>query len=237
MSYPLILAYHRVHPDAPNDTLAVTPGAFRRQVLFLIARGYSVLTLTEWLKSGAAQNPKKTLIITFDDGWTDNYDYAFPVMQELGISGTIFLVSDYIDIDSVPKVMGPAPGRAFLSSERIIEMHEAGMDFGSHTATHPVLPDLSEERIAEELSRSKEALGRLLGTEIKTLCYPKSRATAKILRAASDCGYEAGLLTRPFSGDAPVDKGPMALPRVGVYGSDNHMRFLLKYLFSRRSHR
>lgn len=225
--FPLVLAYHRVHPHPSGDSLVTTPAQLRAHILTLQRLGYDFVTVAEWYHNSSAAE-RKLAILTFDDGWMDNYEFAFNILKQCKVSATIYLISGYLGAETVPATMSPLPGRRFLTRDQIVEMRDAGIDFGSHTKTHPVLPSLEQSDLEDELCQSKALLEDMLGNEVISICYPKSQADERVLHAARSCGYRVGMLTRSFKKSQAVAPGIMALPRVGIYSGDGIVRLLAK---------
>jgi peptidoglycan/xylan/chitin deacetylase (PgdA/CDA1 family) len=204
----LVLMYHRVladHEVSPEikPGMYVTSHAFERHLAYL-ADNHDVVGLDdlhEWLH-GRRQYSRIPCVITFDDGWVDNYTNAFPLLKKYGLSATIFLITDEIG----------TPG--MLTWAQVREMEAAGIDFGSHTATHPVLTTTDEPRTRDELTRSRERLQRELRRPSRWFCYPKGAYNDQALRIAREL-YVGALSTR----EGPVAPGEDLhhLRRIGIH--------------------
>ncbi|MDD5217941.1 MAG: polysaccharide deacetylase family protein [Candidatus Omnitrophica bacterium] len=135
------------------------------------------------------QDDQKHIIITFDDGYRDNYVNAFPIMKEFGLKGCVFCVSDEIGKGS------------FLRVEEIHAMADAGFEFGSHTMSHPELVHLDEKSKWLEISESKKRLEEMLGIPIPYFCYPKGFWDEEGVDMVATAGYAAACSNRPGSND------------------------------------
>ena len=127
-----VLYYHSVRESADNE-VTITPELLRTQLQYIRDEGYVTLTLSE-LKAYILNNspiPAKSILITFDDGYMDNYDKAFPILKDLNMVATIFCIASNLD------------GTYYLSNEAIIEMSNYGIDIESHTVTHPKLNEMT----------------------------------------------------------------------------------------------
>lgn len=188
-----ILMYHRVsaEPDIPG--LTVTPAQFERQLAFLKRRGYQGINLSQLADSleGKISLPDRAVVITFDDGYQDNYTQAWPLLKKYGYSATIFLVSDFVGQDSSFDRERPAQYKAspLLNQAQIQEMAEAGIEFGSHTCTHRALPALTIPERKHELERSRQNLSALVNKEISSFAYPYSRLSEDIVAEVAAAGY------------------------------------------------
>ena len=136
-----------------------------------------------------SRDDQKLIVITFDDGYRDNYVNAFPIMKEFGLKGCVFCVSDEIGKES------------FLRLEEIHEMADAGFEFGSHTMSHPELVHLDEKSKWLEISESKKRLEEMLGIPIPYFCYPKGFWDEEGVDMVATAGYAAACSNRPGSND------------------------------------
>lgn len=188
-----ILMYHRVTTESDISGLGITPVRFEQQLAFLRRAGYQNLPLTrlaEHLTTGQPL-PARSVVLTFDDGYQDNYLYAWPLLKKYGFGATIFVVSDFVGLDTRfdrerPANLKPAP---MLTADQIRQMAAEGIEFGSHTATHQPLPSLGEEERASELSRSRHDLSALLDRDVTSFAYPYSRTDESCEAAVAAAGY------------------------------------------------
>ena len=178
-----ILLYHRIEEHGPYDRFRVSPEDFRAQMQALKASGYTAIPisrLVEAITVGAAL-PSRPVVITFDDGWRSVYDEAFPIMQELRMTGVVYLVSSGIYSD--PTMMHVA---------ELEELAAAGWEIGSHTRTHPDLTQCAES-LADEIRGSRTDLEMALGLPVRTLAYPFGGMDERVSSAMWSGGYSAGV--------------------------------------------
>jgi peptidoglycan/xylan/chitin deacetylase (PgdA/CDA1 family) len=186
-----ILGYHRISHD--RDPLAITPQRFREHMLSLLERDMAVVTLGDALTTlGSAED--RRCCVTFDDGYLDTLDTAVPIMQELGITATVFVVTNFLDAtgcfswyEKPPAAMTWRDARALL---------DAGMAIGSHTRTHRWLPTLDSADAWQEIHGSRIELEDRLGISVPWLCYPAGRFGSRDAELAERAGYSAALTTR-----------------------------------------
>ncbi len=107
------------------------------------------------------------VVITFDDGFKDNYTHASPVLQKLGFTATIFLATGFIG-----NKRGKFKGKDIVNWSEVKELSRSGIRFGSHTVTHPQLRSLDKEKILYEIQCSKEDLEGKLGMPVTAFSYP-----------------------------------------------------------------
>lgn len=185
-----ILMYHSVDPQAkPENRLAVTPQVFERQVRFLKEHNYNVLPL-ESLSALIREKktiPPKTVSITFDDGYKDNYIYAFPILKKYGLPAAMFII-----INEVGR-------RDRLSWDEIRQMRDSGIvTIGSHTlGPEPLINIKSEKEIRRQIFRSKRILEEESGGEVNLFSYPEGRFNDKIRGLVIEAGYKAAVATNP----------------------------------------
>jgi peptidoglycan/xylan/chitin deacetylase (PgdA/CDA1 family)/glycosyltransferase involved in cell wall biosynthesis len=193
-----VLMYHRVVSETPEYSrhgIWVTARSFEQNLFSLKQRGCTPITFEQLrlFLSGEFTLPRKPVILTFDDGYEDNYTYAFPLLKKYGFSAVIFLVSDetrrinFWDADE--------PQVPLVNNEQILEMSEAGIEFGSHTVTHPNLSQCSPEQIRSELIESKQMIEQLTGKKIVSLAYPFGAVNETIKSIAAETGYHFGIAT------------------------------------------
>lgn len=189
-----ILMYHAVRSDAPRGAgLVVSARSFERQMCFLKERHYNVVPLEEIaaMIKEKKKIPPKTIAITFDDGYWDNYTYAYPVLKKYNLPATVFLITNEVD-----NLVGLGDK---LTWENISLMQGSGLiTFGSHTLSHRVLADIkSEEELRKEIFDSKRVLEEKLNRKVNTFCYPKGVFNKQVKRLVKEAGYKVAVATSP----------------------------------------
>ncbi|MDD5454862.1 MAG: polysaccharide deacetylase family protein [Candidatus Ratteibacteria bacterium] len=224
-----ILFYHKINfpiPGAKIRDLYVSPDKFHSQMKDLKWRGYKTISLEDllqWLSCGK-EIPKKSIILTFDDGYEDNYINAFPVLKKFGFTATIFLITRDIAGLSGWGNSKETIKEPLLSWEKIKEMADYGIDFQPHTHTHPSLPKLDERKIREEVTVSKEIIEKGLNKKADFLCYPYGHFDAKTEKILKEVGYKGALTTK--RGRIKQGDNPYELKRIGIKDKHNLLRFI-----------
>jgi peptidoglycan/xylan/chitin deacetylase (PgdA/CDA1 family) len=180
----------------------------------LAAAGWRTLTLAEFADTicGVRQPAPRELVITFDDAYRGLRDHAFPVLRDLGFSAACFVITEYAGRLNRWDVAYGGRRFAHLAWRDVERWSARGIEFGSHSATHPRLAWLDEARLSAELSGSRAALAATLGTAPAAIAYPFGATDERVTRAAAACGYSLGFgLGARWTGD------PMCVPREAVH--------------------
>ncbi len=210
-----IVMYHSVNPVMRQEIklLRVSPETFERQMRFLKSHHYNVLTL-ESLATLIKEKKKilpKTIALTFDDGYKDNYIYAFPILKKYHLPVTVFIITDEV-------------GRADrLSWDEIKTMQDSGIvTFGSHTlGPEPLINIKSEQELRKQIFDSKKILEEKLGRWINAFSYPEGRFNNKIKQLVMTAGYKLAVATNP--GKKFVNDDIFALKRLRISASANNL--------------
>jgi len=226
-----ILAYHRVN-DFHQNTLTVNTGLFRKQMGYLKKKGYQSISLGElpnFHLNRSFNLPAKPIVITFDDGFQDNYLYAFPILKEYGYKATFFLILDLIGTDIIfekDKMEKPNLSEdIMLSWNEVRKMHEEGMEFGSHTCSHVNLLQISPTQAEQEILEAYLRFEQKVSYPPLFFCYPYGAFDPGIKALVEKAGFRGAVVTP----SRYIEKEDFfALFRVGIYGHDNLRTFKFK---------
>lgn len=208
--FPVIM-YHSVDDKENTTKLSVSPEGFAKQMAFFHKYKYNVIGLEQALPyiSGRSKAPPRTVVITFDDGYENNYLQAYPVLKRYGLQATIFVIVDKIG----------QPG--WMTWDQLKEMSDSGLiTIGSHTKSHLWLPSLDRKGLKEELVKSKEILEKRLGKRVNLLCYPVGAFDDNVKRAAREAGYTCAVGTNPGKRSSPHDI--YAIKRIRISRTSNN---------------
>ena len=199
-----IIMYHSIDEKSASTKLSVSPGSFERQMYFLKKGNYNVVRLEDLLDLMKNEKiPNKTIAITFDDGFENNYTAAFPVLKKLGIPATIFIC---------PGLVGKED---YLTWSQVVEMSESGViSIGSHSMSHAYLPGSTEQKLNIEISDSKRAIESHTRKDIYSFCYPVGGFNDYVRDKVKDAGYRIAVATNPGK-DYP-DHDIFAMKRVRI---------------------
>jgi peptidoglycan/xylan/chitin deacetylase (PgdA/CDA1 family) len=222
-----IIYYHRIAKninDAGKHGIFVTEKQFEDHLRYLKNEGYKTITFEEALQIKKNCTPGKFVIITFDDGYEDNYTLAFPLLKKYGFSALIFLVAQH-EYNSWDEESNE-PKLKMMNRQQILEMIEYGIEFGSHTLSHADLSKLSDEKVKAELADSKKILEEKLGREISTFAFPYGNCNETVKQTAKEAGYKFVFAT---------DKAPPGLHedifqirRIGIFPNTTVQRLARK---------
>ncbi len=219
----VILMYHSVGaPGGHTTCLDVAEEDFARQMAFLHARGFHVIRLTELadiLRRGEKPRPR-TVVITFDDGYDNNYTKAFPILKRYGFPATIFVIAGHLG-EKYDVAKGVST--RILTPQMMQEMAASGLiDIGSHTARNYYLPSVDNASVAwEEIRGSKVFLEKVIGVPVVSLAYPLGGYRRQTKEMARRAGYAVAVTTNKKAGRAGTDL--FALERIRISGSSRSM--------------
>jgi peptidoglycan/xylan/chitin deacetylase (PgdA/CDA1 family) len=184
-----ILAYHKVDGRFELGGTRVTPAQFARQMRYLKGAGYTAVTLSravELMRSGMITN-EKHVCLTFDDAYEGLFTNAWPVLRECGFGATIFALTGFIGRENTWDINWLGLRFRHLSLDQMRQMQAAGIEFGSHGASHRDLRFLSDEDLEREVADSKRILEQGLGVAVRAFSYPFGRYDDRVMLTFSRC--------------------------------------------------
>src|SRR5581483_2107980 len=211
---PPILCYHKVDRRGDLGVTRLSPRRFCRQIERLASDGWRTLSLNELERCVSGDRPPgpRELVMTFDDAYRSLRDYAFPTLADVGYTAICAVITDYAGRLNRWDVAYGGRRFAHLTWRDMRRWQSRGMEFVSHTATHPRLTWLGARQAAEELSRSRRAIGESLDVEPRAIAYPFGAAAGRERQLAAATGYTTGFtIATTWRGD------PLAVPRLPVY--------------------
>ncbi|MCU0607276.1 MAG: polysaccharide deacetylase family protein [Candidatus Edwardsbacteria bacterium] len=214
-----ILAYHKVDPRFELGGTRTTPAQFARQLRRLKDAGFESLTLSQAVAPPrAGGRPAKPVCLTFDDAYQDFATHAWPELSRQGFTATVFALTDYVGAENTWDINWLGLRFRHLDWDALRRLAAAGIEIGSHGASHRDLRHLDDAELEREVAGSKRILERELGMPVRTFCYPFGRYDARVRRAVERAGYAAACSLAPPRRNRAID--PLALRRCGVYLSD-----------------
>ena len=219
-----VLRYHAFGgPDEPPSRYVVPAARFNRQLSWLRRRGYNVISLTEYVEHRRAHRfpPAKSVVITMDDGYTDNDTLARPILERHGFSATIFMITGGAGrhAASDPALVD----RPLLGLDRVRELVGGSIDVGAHTRSHPDLTAIDPPAAEAEVSGSKHDLERALGRPVGLFAYPQGAVDDRVRGIVAGAGFRAACGVKPGHNKPATDL--FDLRRIEVRGTDSRLRF------------
>lgn len=205
-----ILAYHRIGRSRGDHVPTVSARAFERHLALLARRRYHVLSLDELaaaLERGRPW-PRRSVAITFDDGYEETYSVAWPLLKRYGMPAAVFIT---------PTEVG---GEGFCSWEQVQAMAQDGMTVGSHTMYHSYVPLVPPHQLSEELIESKRVIEARLQRPVDFLSFPVGGFTPEAQQLLREAGYRAAFTTNRGRSFTPIDR--YALRRIKMTERDAH---------------
>ena len=211
-----VLMYHRVveiNPALSKFNLHVTQKNLEKQLLFLKVRGFQTLHFGDLISRCL---PPKPIILTFDDGYEDNYHYLFPLLKKFQMKAVVYLLGDRkhkTNFWDTPKGEAEVP---LLKPHQILEMSKSGLvEFGAHSLNHAKLGELSRAAIEKEVAGSKAALEAFLKKPVVSFAYPYGVVNEEIKQITQRVGYTFGIAVN--SGPTRFGQDLMEIRRIHMF--------------------
>ncbi|TXK70171.1 polysaccharide deacetylase family protein [Paenibacillus sp. N3.4] len=212
-----VLNYHSVTVQ-PGNTAAITPAKLEEQMQYLADHGYKTLTLNEFIDiwEGREKPKAKAILLTFDDGYKDNYTAALPILAKHNFRATMFISPGMVE------------DGYFLNWEEIKEMHKGGWDIQPHGMTHQNLTQLNTEKQTFEITEARRQIEKELGIPADVYCYPFGERNQTTLHILKEHGFRYAFTID--QGMANPDQNPFLIHRLFVNGEAglNSFKALLK---------
>ena len=198
--------------------------SFDKQMKYL-AKHFATLKASELLR---AKNSKKTIAVTFDDGFQNFYDNAFPVLKKYNIPATVFITAGLLGKKANWPIEDDCEdvNQRIMTQQQLIELSNYNIEFMSHTMSHADLAKLDKYLLTRQLTRSKEILEQILDSRVNIISYPYGSYNLNVLISARKAGYTHGFTIEPDI--IKKNQHQLLLPRFKVHPSDNILTFILK---------
>ncbi len=227
-----ILMYHQVGPFSPMATHRSTycsDKSFKLQMLTLAILGFKAVTMDEVLAcvKGDAPMPPRAVCLTFDDGYENFFEYAYPVLKRYGFPATVYVLSGYIGKDALWFSQDGRDTPPIMTKERIEALLASGLvAFGSHGISHERLAEIPRDAMAAEVHDSKKTLEAMFGRPFRHFCYPYGSYNKVVLEEVKRAGYKSAVSC--VRGAAYAGADPYQLPRKAISYGDSVLGFLWK---------
>lgn len=221
-----ILMYHRVLPELPADQpggeLVVTTAAFSAQMGYLKCAGFTPITVQRLfdVMEGKTWLPENPVVLTFDDGWADQYQNVFPILAQQGFAASFAVISGMVD------------GEGYMTWAQVKEMSDAGMEITSHSVNHANFASTEDDQTRAEIIDSKATIEAQIGKTVDVLAYPSGEPfrngsperQAMVIQTLKDAGYRGALIAQNSYGDQDPAR-PFELNRMRVTGVEELSTF------------
>ena len=201
-----ILEYHMITADPARKvgSYCVLPEDFREQLDYLAEQGYTTITMLEYMKArkGKMELPEKPIVLTFDDGYDNNYLEMLPILEEHGMKAVVYMVTNQIG------------QKGYLTWDQLREMQERGVEIGSHTANHLPLTALSREERADEVQLSKLLMEWNGIRTVFSLSYPNGKYDDSLPQLLKESEYLTAVTGDP--GLNTFRTNPYLMQRVNI---------------------
>ncbi|TGE37875.1 polysaccharide deacetylase family protein [Desulfosporosinus fructosivorans] len=189
-----ILYYHSVMQENGNE-LRMPPKEFDNQMAYLKNKGFQSISLDQLYQAtyNGGALPIKPFVITFDDGYLDNYTTAFPILAKYEFTATVFMVTSYIN------------GEGYMSWHQLKELVANGWEIEGHTTSHPYLTRINYSTLLSELNSSKELLEKELGRPANFFAYPYGDLNDNVVQSLKNTGYMMAVTTERGWADVKAD--------------------------------
>jgi peptidoglycan/xylan/chitin deacetylase (PgdA/CDA1 family) len=207
-----ILMYHHIRDfneptDAIGTNLSVGLADFTAQMDYIKSRGYNTATFAD-IQNGTL--PEKPVILSFDDGYENFYQSAYPILKERGMKSVSYIITGKM-------------GGDYMTETQIKELSDGGFEIGAHTISHPDLSTATTARAAKEITESKATLEAIIGKKVISFCYPSGKYSQAVEDEVRNAGYLYATTT--IGGIANIAGDSYALSRYRVNNGTNINKF------------
>ena len=221
-----VLMYHSISEHVgkeKHNKWRVKPKDFEKQMNWFYKNNWKSFTISELVKLD--EIPKKSFVVTFDDGFEDNFLNAFPILKKYNFKATIYLVPNQKTNHWEEKNTSVLSN--LLNNEQILQMQNSGLiEFGSHTLSHVNLSTINDEQLLNELKKSKEEVEKITNQECEAFAYPYGKFDDNIVNSVKRVGYKNATVVK--RGLFEQNDDVFTIKRVGILGTESFFDFLLK---------
>jgi len=206
-----VLMYHSINVE--DNILCVSPGDLEKQLDYLVSEGYHTVTVKHLLAAAEerAALPTKPIVITFDDGYRNNYTVAYPMLKARGMVATIYVFTEKV---------GTPNG---MTAAELREMASYGIEIGSHTRHHLDLRTMNDQGLTDEIVNSRKILAEMLQGPVETFCYPAGKYSLPATQKVQSAAYQGAVTTQP--GVMTDLSERWLIPRIRVNGNKDLEHF------------
>lgn len=221
------LMYHRLVDSEEGKgihTIYFDVDEFEKHLIYLKEKNYKTITFKDLKKIGLKDRlNEKNIILTFDDGYKDNYELLFPLLKKYNMKAVIYMVS-HLEYNKWNTDNDGEKKFDLMSKKEILEMHNSGLvEFGGHTMHHVDLRKYDKKGQIEEINGNKIWLENLLGEKLVSFAYPFGFFNDSAKKVVKELGFDFGVATD--SGPFKIEDDLFEIRRIGIYPDLNFRRF------------
>jgi peptidoglycan/xylan/chitin deacetylase (PgdA/CDA1 family) len=221
-------------PNSVNTPhLEIAPELFEKQLQYLKNNGYQTISIKQMV-SGKNESslPAKPVIITFDDGTLDFWEYGYPLLEKYGFKASIFVVTDAVGKKSTWDQHIGEPARDLMNWDQLRKLHSCGYEICSHSASHRPFQDLETEELVRELNDSKETIKKHLGIFPDIFAYPKGLYKPVHKELVKKSGYIAACAVILHWKDL-LSADKFEIKRMTIRGTESMLQFRLRLVLAK----
>jgi len=223
MKVPIIMYHYVEYVKDPRDTirksLNIDPDVFQYQLQTLESNGFKTFYVKELAEAldGFRIMPKKSVILTFDDGYEDFYTYVLPILKKYKVKATLYVINDLVG------------SKGYISQKELDEIASSGfVEVGAHTLDHDYLKGMSKEAQMQQIIKSKDELESMLGIQIKTFAYPFGAFDDNSINIVKEASFSAAVSVIPGNDHSEEDRYYLYRIRAGSILGGNMIQNLEK---------
>mgnify|MGYP006105903715 CR=1 FL=1 len=167
-----ILVFHKIVENTPTDWADVSLSFFNKLIEVIVQKDLTIASLHEWKNNNIGD-----IALTFDDGLSSDYEFVYPILCEMNLKATFFIVTDFVGKSG------------YLSWENIMEMSNSGMEIASHSSSHRYMTNLKITDVRDELENSKMKIEENIGKEVCSFAYPYGDCSEQLNKLVIEAGY------------------------------------------------
>lgn len=222
-----VLMYHSIdeHFGDKFDKWRVKPEDFERQIAWMSKKGYKFFTLSEICEFlDGKEFPKKSVCITFDDGYGDNFTNAYKILKKYSAKASIFLIPN--QDENYWEAKNTSHISKMLNKEQILQMRDI-VEFGAHTSTHANLTAISIQQAKSEIENSKKDVENITKKPCLSFAYPYGKFNNEIVDLVDEAGFKNAVIVRRGVFDIKDER--LKIKRIGILGTEGFFDFWLRF--------
>ena len=192
----IIFNYHKIEEKPDIGITTRTPDDFYNDIKIILDQGFLPITFQNILDN---EVPDKPIILTFDDGYFSFYKYAFPFLAKNNIPAVVYIPTDFLGKENNWDVQIGLKRYRHMNESEVLEISKNNIEIGSHSCSHILLNNMSDEEINYQITNSKNVIEKITGKTVHSLSYPFGRYNFRVVEQIKELYPFAVALTKPFA--------------------------------------